>query len=400
MTAHPGLNLKRMPSPGRRSVRAAGHLLIGFLCGLGCMEGAVRGLGIDIGQAEPGVIAHPLWGRWHRANFAFRYRRAETGATHSVRFNEHGMRDSRSIAVARPPGTLRVAVLGDSYVEAVHVPEEETVCRRLEAYLQARSSRRVEVLNFACSGFSTAAELVQVREWVRAFSPQVVVCFHHFTDITEDWAFTTSRERAARLAVRSWHDHFAERVRATADRSQLFRVLRRKLKGLDSAEQQSARADGPALCSLQSNVDAIVHDPYTPDDERAWDHSLGLLGEMAELLRGDGIALLVVAVPIISQVEPLPKEDAMTRGARYLGDGGRLEYRGYQEHLTRCCREQGIACLDLLDEFRAANPSGQPWLFLPRELHWSQAGHDLAAKAVATRLALPLFSCAESPRPQ
>src|SRR5262249_40525749 len=179
--------MRSSPSPLR--------LLIGFLCGLACMEAAVRGLGIDIGQAEPGVVSHPLWGRWHRPNFGFTYRRSEPPGSHPVRFNEHGMRDSRPVAQARPRGTLRIAVLGDSYVEAVHVPEESAVCRRLEARLQAGSARRVEVLNFACSGFSTAAELVQVREWVRGFSPQAVVCFHHFTDITEDWAFASARER-------------------------------------------------------------------------------------------------------------------------------------------------------------------------------------------------------------
>src|SRR6266581_4197431 len=42
-----------------------------------------------------------------------------------VRINADGLRD-REHAKQKPPGTLRIAVLGDSYTEALQVPRKET----------------------------------------------------------------------------------------------------------------------------------------------------------------------------------------------------------------------------------------------------------------------------------
>ncbi len=79
---------------------------------------------------------------------------------------------------AKPPGSFRVAVLGDSFIEAFQVPDEQTFCARLESGLQdcsALAGRQVEVLNFGVSGYGTAQELLMLRHYVWQYQPDLVL---------------------------------------------------------------------------------------------------------------------------------------------------------------------------------------------------------------------------------
>src|SRR5437016_120195 len=94
-----------------------------------------------------------------------------------VKINSHGFRD-REHAIAKPPDTLRIAVLGDSYAEAFQVPLEKTFWTLMEQKLnecpQAAKSQ-VEVLNFGISGFSTGRELILLQKRVWQYSPDIIV---------------------------------------------------------------------------------------------------------------------------------------------------------------------------------------------------------------------------------
>jgi hypothetical protein len=72
-----------------------------------------------------------------------------------IRINSHGLRDVEH-EYAKPAGVYRVLVLGDSFIEAMHVPLEATFGRRLESEL-AKTGRRVEVVSAGVSGYGTAS---------------------------------------------------------------------------------------------------------------------------------------------------------------------------------------------------------------------------------------------------
>src|SRR5215210_3901226 len=103
-----------------------------------------------------------------------RYRRE--GAAH-VSINSDGLRD-REHAKQKPAGTLRIAVVGDSYAEAFQVEREKAFWAVLEQKLRdcpALAGREVEVINFGVSGYGTAQELLTLREKVWSYSPDVVL---------------------------------------------------------------------------------------------------------------------------------------------------------------------------------------------------------------------------------
>ena len=94
-----------------------------------------------------------------------------------VRVNSVGLRD-REHARPKPPDTLRVAVLGDSYAEALQVEQEKAFWSVMEARLQGCGGfggKKVEVINFGVSGYGTAQELLTLRERVWDYSPDVVL---------------------------------------------------------------------------------------------------------------------------------------------------------------------------------------------------------------------------------
>ena len=93
-----------------------------------------------------------------------------------VRINSQGLRD-REHAFAKPPDTIRIAVLGDSFAEAFQVPMEKTFWSLMEQQLQGcvPAGTKVEVINFGVSGFSTARELILLRQTVWQYNPDVVL---------------------------------------------------------------------------------------------------------------------------------------------------------------------------------------------------------------------------------
>src|SRR4029078_3437886 len=79
-----------------------------------------------------------------------------------IRINTDGWRD-RPHSKQKPAGTMRIAILGDSYAEALQVPQESKFWSVLERELNACKAFGdvgIEVINFGVSGYGTAQELL------------------------------------------------------------------------------------------------------------------------------------------------------------------------------------------------------------------------------------------------
>jgi hypothetical protein len=93
-----------------------------------------------------------------------------------VRFrtNSRGMRD-REYALAKPPGTFRVAVLGSSFALPAGVEIEHAFHSRLEERLGRAGSTRYEFLNFAVGMYGPGQCLAMLRLRALAYAPDLVV---------------------------------------------------------------------------------------------------------------------------------------------------------------------------------------------------------------------------------
>lgn len=93
-----------------------------------------------------------------------------------VRFNSYGMQD-REYPVSKPSHTRRVAVVGDSYVEALQVDRSENFCSLLESSLNKSKfyPESVEVMNFGIQAHNLSQTYLNLKKSVFRFAPDMVV---------------------------------------------------------------------------------------------------------------------------------------------------------------------------------------------------------------------------------
>ena len=94
-----------------------------------------------------------------------------------VRINSDGLRDQEH-TITKPEGTFRIAVVGDSYCEALPVSLGEAFWSVMGKKLEecgAFPGKKIEVINFGVSGYGTAQELLTLREKVWKYSPDLVL---------------------------------------------------------------------------------------------------------------------------------------------------------------------------------------------------------------------------------
>ncbi len=102
-------------------------------------------------------------------------------------FNSFGLREP-NVTLAKPAGTYRIALLGDSLTESLQVPLEKSFSYGIEKDLQASLKKPVQVLNFGTSGYSTAQEFLQLKNDVLAFKPDLVLVCYNTRDCFENWS--------------------------------------------------------------------------------------------------------------------------------------------------------------------------------------------------------------------
>src|ERR1700704_4481560 len=140
----------------RRSFAKLLLVLFGFLVGGLIAEIALRVAGYSYPEfyaldQSRGYALRPRAEGWYR----------KEGEAY-VRINSDGLRDQEH-SLTKPPGTIRIAVLGDSYPEALSVGMDEAFWWVMGRKLQecnAFPGKKIEVLNFGVSGYGTAQELL------------------------------------------------------------------------------------------------------------------------------------------------------------------------------------------------------------------------------------------------
>ena len=99
--------------------------------------------------------------------------------------NSQGMRD-RDYALAKPDGTRRIAMVGDSRLMGTGVADDQTFENLIEDRLAAGQSEgqpKVEVLNFGVAGYDPFHKNIVLQTEAERFAPDVVVYIAHNTEL-------------------------------------------------------------------------------------------------------------------------------------------------------------------------------------------------------------------------
>lgn len=148
-------------------------VVVATLVGLVLVELSVRALGLaDHLVTDPAYVAHPAPGVGNR--YQSHFEGTVQGPT-SLKTNSFGARD-REFERSKPPGTLRIVVMGDSYAFGQGVAMEEAFPKVIERALAARlPGTRVEVINFGVQGYSLGQAVSRFIADAAAFSPDIAL---------------------------------------------------------------------------------------------------------------------------------------------------------------------------------------------------------------------------------
>jgi hypothetical protein len=334
-----------------------------------------------------------------------------------VSINRDGLRD-REHALAKPANTVRIALLGDSYAEAMQVNQDETFWSIMEKDLNKNGDlkgRNVEVINFGQSGFGTTQELLMLETKVWKYSPDaVLLAFTSANDVADNSRALKKIDYLPYhvyvgdqlvLQDQKTRENWKARQRSLWHRLHLdeltgVRLFQLAVHSRDMLENwwdsrsfehtessgSAGNSGGKAQAAVKGQEagisDSVYREPTSEEWKAAWRVTEGVLLKMRDEVEAHGAKFFVVTVTIGDQVEPnvLHRQ----RFAKWLG----VKDLYYSEHrLEKFCREHHIPILVLGPVFEQYAAQHQVVLHgFGRSLgtgHWNQKGHRLAGDTIA-----------------
>jgi hypothetical protein len=354
----------------------------GVLLGLVAVE---IGLRLFVPVEAVFVKWDPVLGVRHRPGMKSWWYRETHGNRVWVEINSLGYR-SPEIQREKPPGTLRVLMMGDSYLEGMQLPMEQVVSERLRALLEdSLPGRRIEVVNAGNMGYGQAEQSLFLNREGWALAPDLVISMLYLgNDLTDNWSGTGSRIRPSydlagdSLVLRpphlpGWKIFLRDHVLAHLALPKAIRMY--MIHSVPWAKRWAAE-QGLILRDLGR---AESHD----DLDRMMAVTQRLLDRMRQDCDAHGVPLVVFEFPHgFDVVRAYPDSTYMpikmwrdARGAAWEWD---YVHQGMRRYWDRSAQRR----VDGTSGFNAGAARGDT-LYIDFGGHWNARGHDLAAWLLA-----------------
>lgn len=272
----------------------------------------------------------------------------------------------------KPPGATRILVTGDAFASAEGVDTNLSWPRLLEEHLN-QAGMKAQVLNLSITGWGPQHYARAVSRFAPVYEPDLMVVsffVNEFWDVQRsDGQYYQSigfaeppqdgiRSLATLQHLRTWNRN-------------VFRPTIRELLGAASSQTH-----------YLSRQYVFFERERLPQMQRAsklvYDH-LETIRDTAQRLGADVHVLLV---PAGVQVAPIEELDYFPSNVD-LDDERRFDLDQPQRLARELCTELQVKCIDLRKPLKAA-VERQP--YQPRNMHWTEAGHDVVADFLANRI--------------
>lgn len=325
--------------------------------------------------------------------------------------NPAGFRDEPH-ALAKPRGVYRIAVLGDSVVEAFQVDMKAAFWWQLRDTLRACPAlrgREVETIAFGVSGYGTAQNALLLESTAIRYQPDLVLLAFAPNDIRDNSAplqtdnagpvflldgdglkLDTSFTRSGEFVRRS--SPLYETYRAASDRMRLVQLAHAARQGVETWQQANgahakAASTGVALPGIEpTTISSLFAAPREPAWESAWTVTERLVARMRRFSAEHGARFAVAVISHSAQVHP----DAATR--KNLQDAlGVRDLFYIDRRLEALGRREGFQAIGLAPELQRRAEAEKVYFhgFENYRMgwgHWNELGHRAAAEILAARL--------------
>jgi hypothetical protein len=284
----------------------------------------------------------------------------------------------RPIDFSKPPGTVRVLGLADSFGVAGGADNYHF---RLEAILRERH-HDVEVVNFSIPGCSLGHELELLRRFAARYQPDIVLqAFFVGNDFgfeTDDLLRYKGIDVVRQPGISSWlPDNLT--LAQWLVRSRHAAGDRRQAKRDSEAGLGEGSFSRAAFLEIERIRLGACRRPRS--DGPAWPGTTAVLDGLVQTIRELPAHHVLMVHPDQYQVEPSLAAEIFEV---YDLDPDEYDLDQPQKYLHAYARSRGLALLDLTPAFRQRGRDGG--LFLSRDTHYNEAGNRLAAEVIADAL--------------
>jgi lysophospholipase L1-like esterase len=282
-----------------------------------------------------------------------------------------GIRDYRE---ARTPGVGRIAVIGDSYVEAFAVPFDASFAELTQRNLGSRGCP-VEVYRFGISGAPFSQYLQVLQREALDFRPDWVVVSLVHNDFTESFEFKQGRYTSSFLKLSISGDRVKQEISPRPYDPGLWDLLRltatfRYLYYTQHVNLGLIRdmVLGAAPKNYQANIDVDATMRRMHNVRIATDY---LIGRMAAVAKAHGVNLLFVMDGDRQLIYDGVKDDGQARPLAINKLVGELTAR------------HGVPFIDLHPHFARDWQQRRVHFENVDDWHWNAVGHRLVADVLA-----------------
>jgi len=326
---------------------------------------------------------------------------SKEGLAH-VQINRAGFRD-REHELEKPANTFRIAVLGDSFAEAVQVSLQDTFWSVLERRLAAApqfAGKDVEVLNFGISGHGTAQQLQMLRHYALSYEPDIVLlAFFAGNDVRNNSPQLEPDDVRpffliddAQLKLDDSFLRHPDFIKANSGLTQIKVAAINASRVLQVVNEWKNRPAPPAKGAsyFEAGVDDRVFvEPVEPEWQSAWDVTDALIAEINQVARQHDARLVVATVTQAIQLHP----DADVR-SQFANDLGVPDLFYPERRIEALGKDHDFDVVALSRPMLDAATRDRKFFhgFEGNGLgtgHWNPAGHRLAAELIAEALLEP-----------
>lgn len=382
----------RKARPGARLLAVVTSVIVAFLI----LEVLLRILGYSfpiLTTTDPtlGLALRPGVEGWYR----------KEGQAY-IRINRDGFRD-REHSKSKPPNVVRIAVLGDSFAEALQVPLENTFWAVMEDRLKgcnAFAGKQIEVLNFGVSGYGTAQELLSLRHKVWEYQPDMVLLAVTTGNDISDNSRALKHEDLPYFVLQNGElvldDSFKDSPFFRHHNALPYRLFRgaadysRLLQGLYEA-RYALRLQGGAAADpkLENGEPGQNPEVYREPHEHVWADAWLITDKLILLMRDEvqskSARFMVVTLSNGPQVNPDPAV------RKKFKDNFKIDDEFYPEHrIAKLGEHEQFTVLNLAPMLQSYAEQNHVYLHGFGRLlglgHWNVEGHRVAGEIIARQI--------------
>lgn len=301
---------------------------------------SIRGEHFSVDDPELGIRYLPgaIW----------RFRHPEYTVEYAI--NEQGLRDATSRPVKKPPGTIRILLLGDSFTFGLGVDYADTWAVLAEKALARQGLGHVDLIKAGREGMDTRSELLLLRRLAPVYEPDAVVVGFLINDLYTN--------QPIEGGAKTWKSANPEiyRMVGSAVNLHLATLARRLAIATDRGYV--------GLYMLNPRRGEYLERPLSKVAQEKLGITQALMRQFAATSDSLGVPLYFLSIP--QQFQALYRPEP----------GSRIELDLYDREFGRQAQAEGFAWVPAFDAFRASTRGP---LFHRLDGHLTPAGNAILA---------------------